>query len=52
MKYLVYVSVSIEVDAENEDEAVEKAADELRGYRPKEFSFDVSPGEGTPDKPS
>ncbi|MBA7596056.1 hypothetical protein ES703_03025 [subsurface metagenome] len=42
MKYLVHVSTTIEVDAENENEAIGIAADEIRGYKPKEFSYDVS----------
>jgi len=53
MKYLVHVSTTIEVDAESEEEATEKAADELRTYKPKEFSFDVSTSdEKTADEPS
>ena len=53
MKYLVHVSVSLEVDAENEDEAIEIAADEIRGYKPKEFSYDVSTSdEETSSEPS
>ena len=39
MRYLVEASIVVEVDVENRNEVIGVAADEIRGYKPKEFLF-------------